>query len=231
QPQQPPSPLSQGPENRLTSREQATNAPAIWKPSSELENSILSWIPDKVDELEVVELEDMSQSPSKRSRSDSNDSDRGRRRSVSEASTSAYKDTSYVQILAQKGFFMRPSRAGPIDEDVKLCEQLFSQSNDVPAGTLFEDEHIQDCSNALQGRSEALVTLHLHSLLMPSAEFRYIRERVGLENVIDGYNDPWIKTELIHGPKPQPDHAWGLKWSAFSEPQRQKLGVKPDAKS
>jgi hypothetical protein len=126
---------------------------------------------------------------------------------------------------------MRPSSAGPIIEDARLCEQLFSQPNDVPTGTLFEDEYIQDFRNVLQGRSEARVTIELHSLLMPSAESRHIREREGLENVIDGYNDPWLKTEPIHGPKPQPDHAWGLKWSAFSEPQQLKLGIKPDAKS
>ncbi|RAO71510.1 uncharacterized protein BHQ10_007522 [Talaromyces amestolkiae] len=228
QPQPPPSPLSQGPENRLTSCEHTTNVPT--KLSSELDNRILDWI-DKVDELQVVELEDMSQSPSKRSRSDSTDTYRGRRRSISEASTSAYKDVSYVPILEQKGCFMRPSRAGPIDEDARLCEQLFSQPIDVPSGTLFEDKYAQDFRNALQGRSEALVTLHLHSLLMPSAEIRYFREREGSENVIDGYNDLWLKTEPIHGPKPQPDHAWGLKWSTFSELQRQKLGVKPDAKS
>ena len=35
----------------------------------------------------------------------------------------------------------------------------------------------------------------------------------------------------IYGPKPQPDHARGLKWSTFSESQRRKLGVKPDEKS
>uniref|UniRef100_A0A093UXU9 Carboxyl-terminal PDZ ligand of neuronal nitric oxide synthase protein n=1 Tax=Talaromyces marneffei PM1 TaxID=1077442 RepID=A0A093UXU9_TALMA len=232
QPQQPPSPLSQGLENRLSNCEQTTNAPAIWKPSSDFDERIWEWIP-----AEVVELEDMSQPPSKRSRSASND--RGRTRSVSsdastssrDAKSSAYKDVNYVPILEQKGCFMRPSSAGPIVEDAMLCEQLFSQPNDIPPGTLFEDEYMQDFRNALQGRSEALVTQWLHSLLMPSAEIRYIREREGLENAIDGYNDPWFKTEPIHGPKPQPDHAWGLKWSTFSGSQRQKLGVKPDAKS
>jgi flagellar biosynthesis GTPase FlhF len=66
---------------------------------------------------------------------------------------------------------------------------------------------------------------------MPSAENQYIQGNESLKDVIDGYNDPWLKTEPIYGPKPQPDHARGLKWSTFSESQRRKLGIKPDEKS
>jgi hypothetical protein len=249
QPQQPLSPLSQGLENRLASEyfllyydkwldhklidldcEQTTNAPAIWKPSSQLDERIWEWIPAKVDQLEVVELEDMSQPPSKRSRSASSVSSDAST-SSRDAKSSAYKDANYVHIFEQKGGFMRPSSAGPIIEDVKLCEQLLNQPNDNPSDTLLEDEYIQDFRTTLQSRSEARILVDLHPLLMPSAESRRIREGEGLEHIIDGYNDPWFKTEPIHGPKPQPDHAWGLRWSTFSESQRQKLGVKRDAKS
>lgn len=66
---------------------------------------------------------------------------------------------------------------------------------------------------------------------MPSAENLFIQGRTELKDVIDGYNDPWLKTEPIYGPKPQPDHARGLRWSTFSEGQRRKLGVKPEEKS
>ncbi|KAJ6004653.1 hypothetical protein N7540_013022 [Penicillium herquei] len=66
---------------------------------------------------------------------------------------------------------------------------------------------------------------------MPSAENQYIQGNQSLRDVIDGYNDPWVKTEPIYGPKPQPDPARGLRWSTFSESQRRKLGIKPDEKS
>ena len=66
---------------------------------------------------------------------------------------------------------------------------------------------------------------------MPSAENQYIQWNESLKDVIDGYNDQWLKTQPIYGPKPQPDHARGLKWSTFSEIQRRKLGIKPDEKS
>lgn len=66
---------------------------------------------------------------------------------------------------------------------------------------------------------------------MPSAENQFIRGTQSLRDVIDGYNDPWLKTEPIYGRKPQPDHARVLKWSVFTESQRRKLGIRPDEKS
>ncbi|KAJ5722960.1 hypothetical protein N7488_000995 [Penicillium malachiteum] len=66
---------------------------------------------------------------------------------------------------------------------------------------------------------------------MQSAENLYIRGNQSLRYVIDGYNDPWLKTEPICGPRPQPDHARGLKRSAFTETYRHKLSAKADKKS
>jgi hypothetical protein len=126
---------------------------------------------------------------------------------------------------------MRQSPAGPVPEDIALCERLLSQPIEPPSGTLLEDEYITNFHNALQNRSEARLLVDLHPLIMPSAENQYIQGNQSLKNVIDGYNDPWLKTEPIYGPKPQPDHARGLRWSTFSETQRRKLGIKPDEKS
>ncbi|KAJ5330568.1 hypothetical protein N7476_000351 [Penicillium atrosanguineum] len=183
----------------------------------------------------------MSQPASKRSRSRSISTDRGRARSVSsensESSSArdtrsyAYRAVNYVTILETKGCFMRQSSAGPMPDDLALCERLLSQPIEPPNGTLFADKHITDFHNALQNRSEARLLVDLHPLIMPSAENQYIQGNQSLKNVIDGYNDPWLKTEPIYGPKPQPDHARGLKWSTFSESQRRKLGIKPDEKS
>ncbi|EED22536.1 conserved hypothetical protein [Talaromyces stipitatus ATCC 10500] len=234
QPQQPPSPLSEYLGKEASKCKRTANAPSFSE-STFLEDRIWKWIERIPDE--VHELEDMSQPPSKRSRSIS--TDRGRTRSVSsdastssrDAKSSAYKDVNYVAILGQKGCFMQPSMAGPITEDAELCERLLRQPNEIPTGTLFEDEYVDHFHNTLRNRSEARLLVDFHPLLMPSAENIYIQGSEELKHVIDGYNDPWLKTEPIHGPKPQPDHAWGLKWSAFSEPQRRKLGIEPDKKS
>ncbi|KAJ5752786.1 hypothetical protein N7520_009703 [Penicillium odoratum] len=220
-------------------REHRTTTPAsLANTTDEHTDTIYQWIPapSEVDSFEV-----MSQPPSKRSRSRSISTDRGRARSVSsdnsESSSArdtrsyAYRAVNYVTILETKGCFMRQSSAGPMPEDIALCERLLSQPIVPPSGTLLEDEYMTAFHNALQNRSEARLLVDLHPLIMPSAENQYIQGNQSLKNVIDGYNDPWLKTEPIYGPKPQPDHARGLRWSTFSETQRRKLGIKPDEKS
>jgi hypothetical protein len=178
----------------------------------------------------------MSQ-PSKRSRSRSTLTDCGWPRSVSpstsassrDAKSYAYKAANYVTILETKGCFMRSLDTGPTSGDVNLCEWLLDPLVDTPQGSLFE--FIKGFHDTLRNRSEARLLVDLHLLLMSSAENLCIQGREDLKDVIDGYNDPWLKMESIYGPKPQPDHAQGLKWSTFSESQRRKLGIRPDEKS
>ncbi|QKX64380.1 uncharacterized protein TRUGW13939_11554 [Talaromyces rugulosus] len=64
-----------------------------------------------------------------------------------------------------------------------------------------------DFHNVLQNRSETRLFMDLHPLLIPSAENQFIQGKARLKDVIDGYNDLWVKMEPIYGPKPQPDHA------------------------
>ncbi|BDD57620.1 hypothetical protein MAP00_002971 [Monascus purpureus] len=230
---QPLSPLSYN-INEQERTQSATVHPS--KPINKREKEIFAWIPAPSEEFNEVDI--MSQPASKRSRSQSPSTDRGRPRSVSpsasassrDAKSHAYKAANYVTILETKGCFMRHSPAGPTSKDVELCQRLLHQPVEIPRG-LFDDEFIEDFHNALRNRSEARLLVDLHPLLMPSAENLFIQGKDGLKDVIDGYNDPWLKTEPIYGPKPQPDHARGLRWSTFSDNQRRKLGIKPDEKS
>lgn len=96
---------------------------------------------------------------------------------------------------------MRQSSAGPMPEDIALCERLLSHPIQPPTGTLLEDEYVTGFHDALQNRSEARLLVDLHPLIMPSAENQYIQGNQSLKDVIDGYNDPWLKTEPIYGPK------------------------------
>ncbi|QKX63199.1 uncharacterized protein TRUGW13939_10368 [Talaromyces rugulosus] len=237
--QHPPSPFSPNPdgENPVNLEREATTRPSLTNTATEHTNEIFDWIPAP---SEIGELDDMSQPASKRSRSRSISTDRGRARSLSsdsdrssarDAKSSAYKAVNYVTILETKGCFMRQSSSSPHPDDIALCERLLHQPIEPPQGTLFDDEYITDFHNALQNRSEARLFVDLHPLLMPSAENQFIQGKTRLKDVIDGYNDLWVKTEPIYGPKPQPDHARGLKWSTFSESQRRRLGIKPDEKS
>ncbi|OGM48129.1 hypothetical protein ABOM_002869 [Aspergillus bombycis] len=200
-----------------------------------IHNRIFNWIP-----LAATDFDPMERPPSKRSRSVSSDRDRessgpsegSRSRSSSrDARSSAYRDTNYATILETKNCYMRNSATGPAQEDIELCKQLLQQEIEVPQETMFQSEHFDAFHDALQDRSEMRLLIDLHPMLMPSAENQFIRGRLSLKNVIDGYNDPWIKAEPIYGPKPQPDHTRGLRWSTFNESQRKKLGVQPNEKS
>jgi len=143
-------------EHRTTTPTSLTNS------TDERTNTIYQWIPAP---SEVDSFEAMSQPASKRSRSRSISTDRGRARSVSsdnsESSSArdtrsyAYRAVNYVTILETKGCFMRRSPAGPMPEDIELCEHLLSQPIEPPNGTLLEDEYITAFHDALQNRSEA----------------------------------------------------------------------------
>ena len=126
---------------------------------------------------------------------------------------------------------MRESRAGPMPEDIAFCERLLHEPVEVPQGTLFDDEYLNNFQFALQNRSKERLLVDLHPLMMPSAENQFIRGKKSLKNVIDGYNEIWEKSIPIYGPHPQPDHARCLRWTTFSEDQRRKFGIQPDESS
>jgi hypothetical protein len=201
---------------------------------------------EEEEEQEVDIFDDMAPESSKRLRSRSTSHGQISRLSQSSApllsdetslpqttksSSSAYKDVDYVNKLGGQGCFMHESSTGPVPEDIELCKQLLllsqQQVTDTPPiqNTMFDDDCIGEFYKALQNRSESRILVDLHPLLMPCAENRHIKKsgenHKSLENIIDGYNDPW--NQAICGPKPQPDHARGLREPTFSESQLRKL--------
>ena len=180
----------------------------------------------------------MSQPPSKRSRS----SDAvGRRPSQSggesestlsrDAKYSAYKDVNYAVVLETKNSFMRASTAGIAEGDREMCDRLLYENQPTPPDSMFDADRFEEFCSHLQDRSEARVYLDLHPLLVPSAENLFIRGQRTLQHLTEGYNDRWVKAIPFYGPRPQPDHTVGFKWSAFTELQRCKLGIEPTSKS
>ena len=184
------------------------------------------------------EADDMSLPPPKRSRSSDTLSRRPSQSGDSTESTvsrdkkySAYRDVNYPVVLETKGSFMRPSKAGLVDEDRILSEKLLVLSQPVPDNSLFDDARFEKFHSLLRGRSEARVYLDLHPLIVPSAENLYISGREEFDGLIEGHNDLWVKSIPFYGPRPQPDHTYGFKWSNFTETQRRKLNIEPTEQS
>lgn len=63
---------------------------------------------------------------------------------------------------------------------------------------------------------------------MPPIEEQYVEE---MKNTIDVHVQEWLNVDPIYGLRPQPDQARGLKWSLFSDGQRQKLEFHPEETS
>lgn len=142
-----------------------------------------------------------------------------------------YRDGNYRVVLETKGSFTCPSEAGLIDEDRKLCDQLLNETQPIPSDILFGDDHFPRFHRNLRGRSEARICLDLHPRVAPSVENLYICGRREFEGLIEGHNDPWVKAIPFYGPRPQPDHTFGFKWTNFTEEHRRKLGIEPTEKS
>ncbi len=180
----------------------------------------------------------MSQPPSKRSRSSdsvgctvSHSGDQTATTLSRDAKYSTYKDVNYTVVLETKNSFMRMSKSGIVDEDRKMCDKLLLTEQPIPLDSMFDDDRFQEFCSLLHGRSEAQVYIYLHPLLVPSAENLCISGQRKFQNLIEGYNDRWIKAIPFYGSLPQPDHTFGFKWSTFTAEQRHKLGIKPIVKS
>lgn len=181
----------------------------------------------------------MALPPSKRSRSSDNLS-RGLSQSGASEGTeptisrdkkfTAYRDVNYEVLLEMKGSHMRGSVAGLVPEDKILCQELLRTEQPKPVDPLFNDRYDRLYA-LLRGRSEARIYLDLHPLLLPSAERLGIMGREEFSGIIEGHNDAWVKAITFHGPRPQPDHTYGFKWSNFSETQRRRLNIDGNEKS
>lgn len=126
---------------------------------------------------------------------------------------------------------MRGSPAGPIQADIALCERLLHQPVDVPPGASFDDESIDRFRKLLRDQPKEWLLTEVHPFLVPPIEEQYVEEMSVLENTIDVYDQEWLNVDPIYGPRPQPDRARGLKWSLFSDSQRQKLKFHPEETS
>ena len=142
---------------------------------------------------------------------------------------SAYQDVNYVVVLETKNSFMRASLSGIVDEDRRMCDKLLREDQPVPQDSMFDGDRLEEFCSHLKDRSEARIYLDLHPLLVPSAENLFLRGQRNLQHLIDGYNDLWVKTIPFYKSRPQPDHAVGVRWSAFTEIQRRKLGIEPSS--
>jgi hypothetical protein len=147
--------------------------------------------------------------------------------SFREGKSPAVTSQRYEQILASAGIYMgQPEpHLRLIDAGKVLCQKMLNTEQSIPKDSLFEDDLFESTCEDIANRNEARVIQDIGRLIVPSPEELARRGATHLKNLIENVNERWIKSiPLVNGPCPQPDFSAGLKSTAFTRDQLQKLG-------
>ncbi|MCJ1337733.1 hypothetical protein MMC09_003016 [Bachmanniomyces sp. S44760] len=139
------------------------------------------------------------------------------------AKSAAYKNIGYETALNSMNSFLNDSEAKTVVEDLKFCKELLVANYPTPKESMFNDDRFENFLQMLHDRSEARIYLHLHPLVVPSAEILFAEGLTTQRDLIEGYNDAWTKAIPFFRPRPQPDHTVGFRISAFNQEERWKL--------
>ena len=141
-----------------------------------------------------------------------------------ESKIAPYRNTRYPTLLEAKGSYMREFDVDDIPERVKdLCRTLLERPQAVPQDSLFRDDLFAKVCQKIQERNEAMIIQDITRLIVPSAQNLAIRGATHLKHLVESVNEGWIGSIPVEGPRPQPDYCVGLRRSAFTDEQLQRL--------
>lgn len=146
--------------------------------------------------------------------------------SLREGKNPVVRSRRYQQILESVGIYMgQPElhlRAAQTDK--ALCQELLKKEQPVPKDSLFNDDLFESTCEDIANRNEARVIQDIGRLIVPAPEELFRRGAKNFKHLIETVDESWIKSiPLVKGPRPQPDFAVGLKSSAFTPDQLEKL--------
>lgn len=146
--------------------------------------------------------------------------------SLREGKNPVVRSRRYQQILESVGIYMgQPElhlRAAQTDK--ALCQELLKKEQPVPKDSLFNDDLFESTCEDIANRNEARVIQDIGRLIVPAPEELFRRGAKYLKHLIETVDESWIKSiPLVKGPRPQPDFAVGLRSSAFTPDQLEKL--------
>ena len=164
---------------------------------------------------------DMSQPPSRKR----SDSDLSYTRSAALGNCPAAYTPGYENVLRQAGMFMQdvPSMISITTSCKELCDTLRAARYDPPAHSLFQGDGFQSLLVEVACKNEPRVERDLTPELIPSPAHLRLRGSQNLEHVAEEVKAVWTRCMVLAGPSPTPDVAIGLKPSAFTDLEVQKL--------
>ncbi|KAK5656226.1 hypothetical protein OQA88_4987 [Cercophora sp. LCS_1] len=140
-----------------------------------------------------------------------------------EERSAPHRDAKYVLVLRTKGAFMEKSELGVTDASKQLCRNLLGCDQEVPSGTLFEDDVFENTCRNLEARNEAKIIQDISRLLVPSAEAFAAFGAKHLKHLIESVNEGWNNAIPLTWTRPQPDYSADFRREAFTDDQLAKL--------
>ncbi|KAL8652277.1 MAG: hypothetical protein Q9210_002775 [Variospora velana] len=141
-----------------------------------------------------------------------------------ESKSAQYRDARYTTLLAAKGSYMSGFRQHDIPTSTKdLCRTLLATDQIVPQDSFFRDDLFTKTCSKLEDRNEAMIIQKIGRLIVASAEDLATYGATNLDHLIESFNEGWMGSIPVEGPRPQPDYSLGFRRSAFTDEQLNKL--------
>ena len=138
--------------------------------------------------------------------------------------TQAARNPEYEKQLSVAGIYLDEDKATISEDEADLCRSFLDANQPVPKISLFQDDLFKATTSRYRHRSEAMVFRDITPLITPSAELLYAFGSTHLVHLREEIDTIWTKCIcLASGPRPKPDFAVGLKSSAFTEVELEKL--------
>ncbi len=111
-----------------------------------------------------------------------------------------------------------------LDASKQFCQGLMDGTQETPEDSIFRDDLFRATCSRYSNRNEAMIFRDITPLIAPSAELLFAYGSTNLAHVREELNTLWTKCiSLAARPRPKPDFAVGLKSSAFTNVELEKL--------
>ena len=147
-------------------------------------------------------------------------------KAVGQGDSPAAYSPEYENTLRAAGMFMHhvPSVIKLADSSKEFCATLCAAQYDPPQHSLFQGDLLWELLERAANKNEPRVERDITPELIPSPEHLHIRGVAnGLEHVTEELRAIWTRCMVLAGPSPTPDVAIGLRSSAFTSAEVQKL--------
>ncbi|KIW62637.1 hypothetical protein PV04_10794 [Phialophora macrospora] len=105
----------------------------------------------------------------------------------------------------------------------QLCEEMLGARYEDPTHTQFPVSQFESVWSRLRTRNECQIHQAITPLIVPPPEFLFFNGHQSLEHLAQEVCADWTKSQPPPGPVPRPDFAIGIRSSAFTDGELEKM--------